>query len=163
MNRKPYLIGRYAAVCLTAVLVVATASARTVYDAGKAFNEAEHNTNSFGVWSLLRVSGEGLGNVKNFETYDSANGNFKGISGQSNGASPWVRVNTGETSVQSGEDVLPNELLVHPANPNGGKESYPSDAVRFTAPEAGWYSANIFAHDTSKESGSATTNSGYPL
>ena len=161
MNRKSYLFGRCASIGLIAVLVAASASARTVYDAGKAFNEAGHNTYSFGVWSLLRVSGEGLGNVKNFETYASSSGNFKGISGQSNGASPWVRVNTGATSVQSGEDVLPNELLVHPANPNGGKESYPSDAVRFTAPAAGWYSANIFAHDANKESNNtSTTNSG---
>ena len=161
MNRKSYLFGRYTAICLTAILAAATASARTVYDAGKAFNEAGHNTYSFGVWTLLRASGEGLGSVKNFETYASASGDFKGISGLSSGASPWIRVNTGATSVQSDEDVLTNELLVHPANPSGGTESYPSDVVRFTAPEAGWYSANIFAHDTAKEgSNASTTNSG---
>ena len=161
MNRKPCLFGRHVSVAMIVALVATVASARTVYDAGKAFNEAGHNTYSFGVWSLLRVSGEGLGNVKNFETYASSSGNFMGISGQSSGASPWVRVNTGATSVQSGEDVLPNELLIHPANPSGGSESYPSDAVRFTAPEAGWYSANIFAHDANKEANNtSTTNSG---
>ena len=161
MNRKSCLFGRCAVICLTAVLMAATASARTVYDAGKAFNEAGHNTYSFGVWTLLRASGEGLGSVKNFETYTSASGDFKGISGLSSGASPWIRVNTGATSVQSDEDVLTNELLIHPADPKGGTESYPSDVVRFTAPEAGWYSANIFAHDTAKEGNDAsTTNSG---
>ena len=156
-------IARMAAVAGLAIAATAPvpSGARIVYDAGAAFNDAGHNTASFAQWSLLRASGEGLGNVKNFETYASSSGNFKGISGQSSGASPWIRVNTGATSTQSGEEVLPNELLVHPANPNGGKESYPSDVVRFTAPEDGWYSANIFAHDTNKESNNtSTTNSG---
>ena len=141
------------------VLAVALATAvhaYTVYDAGKAFNEAGHNTNSFGVWSLLHASGEGMGNTKAFDTTTGGSAPFVGIGGSS---SPWIRVNTGNTSIQGGEEVLPNELLIHPANPSGGKESYPSDVVRFTAPEAGWYSASIFAHDTSKESGS-NTNSG---
>ena len=158
MNRKSYLFGRYTAICLTAILAAATASARTVYDAGKAFNEAGHNKNTFGVWSLLHASGEGMTNTKAFDSTTGASGSFAGIGG---GSSPWIRVNTGSSSTQSGEEVLPNELLLHPADPKGGTESYPSDVVRFTAPEAGWYSANIFAHDTAKEASNAsTTNSG---
>ena len=158
MNRKPCLIGRCATICLTVVLMAATASARTVYDAGKAFNEAGHNKNTFGVWSLLHASGEGMTNTKAFDSTTGASGSFAGIGG---GSSPWIRVNTGSSSTQSGEEVLPNELLLHPADPKGGTESYPSDVVRFTAPEAGWYSANIFAHDTAKEANNAsTTNSG---
>ena len=158
MNRKSCLFARCAAVCLIAVLVSASAAARTVYDAGKAFNEAGHNKNAFGVWSLLHASGEGMTNTKAFDSTTGASGSFAGIGG---GSSPWIRVNTGSSSTQSGEEVLPNELLLHPADPKGGAESYPSDVVRFTAPEAGWYSANIFAHDTAKEANNAsTTNSG---
>ena len=158
MNRKSCLFGRCVAFCLTAILAAATLSARTVYDAGKAFNEAGHNKNTFGVWSLLHASGEGMTNTKAFDATAGASGSFAGIGG---GSSPWIRVNTGSSSTQSGEEVLPNELLLHPADPKGGTESYPSDVVRFTAPEAGWYSANIFAHDTAKEANNAsTTNSG---
>ena len=150
MKRKILLV-------MAAALATA-AHAYTVYDAGKAFNEAGHNTDSFGVWSLLHASGEGMGNTKAFDTTTGGSEPFVGIGGSS---SPWIRVNTGGKTTQGGEEVLPNELLIHPANPNGGKESYPSDVVRFTAPEAGWYSASIFAHDTSKEANNAsTTNSG---
>ena len=158
MNRKSYLFGRCAAIGVIAILVAATASARTVYDAGKAFNEAGHNVNVFGPWSFLHASGEGMTNTKAFDATAGASGSFAGIGGST---SPWIRVNTGSTSTEAGEEVLPNELLIHPADPKGGTESYPSDVVRFTAPEAGWYSANIFAHDTAKESNNtSTTNSG---
>ena len=158
MNRKSCLFARCAAICLIVVQVAATASARTVYDAGKAFNEAGHNKNTFGVWSLLHASGEGMTNTKAFDSTTGASGSFAGIGGSS---SPWIRVNTGPSSIQSGEEVLPNELLIHPADPKGGTISFPSDAVRFTAPEAGWYSAYIFAHDTAKEpNNTSTTNSG---
>lgn len=144
--------------CLIAAFAAVDVSARTVYDAGKAFNEAGHNVNTFGPWSLLHASGEGMGNTMAFDETTGEDGSFAGIGGKS---SPWIRVNTGSASMQSGEEVLPNELLIHPANPQGGQESYPSDVVRFTAPEAGWYSANIFAHDTITEYNNASTsNSG---
>ena len=146
------------AVALALCALALPASARTVYDAGKAFNDAGHNTNTFGPWTLLHASGEGLTNTKNFDATTGASGSFAGIGGNS---SPWIRVNTGAASMQSGEEVLPNELLLHPADPQGGTESHPSDVVRFTAPEAGWYSADIFAHDTAKETNNgSTTNSG---
>ena len=144
--------------CLIAAFAAVDVSARTVYDAGKAFNEAGHNVNTFGPWSLLHASGEGMTNTMAFDEATGESGSFAGIGGDS---SPWIRVNTGSASIESGEEVLPNELLIHPANPKGGTESYPSDVVRFTAPEAGWYSANIFAHDTAKEPDNASTaNSG---
>ena len=146
------------AAALVALAMPPASSARTVYDAGKAFNEAGHNANTFGPWSLLHASGEGMTNSKAFDTTTGSSGSYAGIGGNS---SPWIRVNTGSASIASGEEVLPNELLIHPADPKGGTESYPSDVVRFTAPEAGWYSANIFAHDTAKEANNAsTTNSG---
>ena len=51
------------AICLVMSLAATAASARTVYDAGKAFNEAGHNVNTFGPWSLLHASGEGMTNT----------------------------------------------------------------------------------------------------
>ena len=39
MSRKPCLVARCAAICLIVVQVAATASARTVYDAGKALRQ----------------------------------------------------------------------------------------------------------------------------
>ena len=144
--------------CLIAAFAAVDVSARTVYDAGKAFNEAGHNVNTFGPWSLLHASGEGMTNTMAFDDETGSSGSYAGIGGKS---SPWIRVNTGSASIEFGEEVLPNELMIHPADPKGGTESYPSDVVRFTAPEAGWYSANIFAHDTAKEPDNASTaNSG---
>nr|MCR5751057.1 hypothetical protein [Kiritimatiellia bacterium] len=122
---KTNSVSRCASLCLIAVLVAASAAARTVYDAGKAFNEAGHNKNTFGVWSFLHASGEGMTNTKAFDSTTGASGSFAGIGGSS---SPWIRVNTGPSSIQSGEEVLPNELLIHPADPKGGTISFPSDA-----------------------------------
>ena len=133
--------------CLIAAFAAVDVSARTVYDAGKAFNEAGHNKNAFGPWSLLHASGDDLATTSAFDETMGEDGPFAGIGGKS---SPWIRVNTGSTSMQFGEEVLPNELLIHPANPKDGDESYPSDVVRFTAPQDGWYSAVVFAHDCAK-------------
>ena len=132
-------------------LVALPASARTVYDAGKAFNEAGHNKNAFGVWSLLHASGDDLATTSAFDTTTGGTSPLVGIGGST---SPWIRVNSGTTTqISDGEEILPNELYLHPAN-SGNK----CDVVRFTAPEAGWYSANVFAHDVSKESsGSASS------
>ena len=151
MNRKSCLFARCAAICLIVVQVAATASARTVYDAGKAFNEAGHNKNAFGVWSLLHASGDDLATTSAFDTTTGGTPPLVGIGGST---SPWIRVNSGTTTqIQYGEEILPNELYLHPAG-SGNK----CDVVRFTAPETGWYSANILAHDASKESsGSASS------
>ena len=151
MNRKSCLFGRCVAFCLIAVLVAANAAARTVYDAGKAFNEAGHNKNAFGAWSLLHASGDDLATTAAFDTTTGGTSPLLGIGGST---SPWIRVNSGTTTQMSdGEEILPNELYLHPAG-SGNK----CDVVRFTAPEAGWYSANVFAHDVSKESsGSASS------
>ena len=43
MNRKSCLFARCAAICLMVVLVAATASARTIYDAGKALRQNFQN------------------------------------------------------------------------------------------------------------------------
>lgn len=153
MNRKSCLLGRCAAVCLIAVLVSASASARTVYDAGKAFNEAGHNVNTFGPWSLLHASSDDLATTSAFDTSTGGTIPLVGIGGSS---SPWVRVNAGSTSqLLDGEEVLPGELYLHPGNPTTEK---PFDVVRFTAPQDGWYSAVVFAHDCAKNTTFDTWN-----
>lgn len=153
MNRKPCLIGRCAALFLLAALATASVSARTVYDAGKAFNEAGHNKNTFGVWSLLHSSSDALASTEAFDQTTGGTAPLVGIGGSS---SPWVRVNAGSTSqLLDGEEVLPGELYLHPGNPTTGK---PFDVVRFTAPQDGWYSAVVFAHDCAKNTEFGTYN-----
>ena len=56
MNRKSCLFARCAAICLIVVQVAATASARTVYDAGKALRE---NLDSSSPTSVLFTDSKG--------------------------------------------------------------------------------------------------------
>ena len=140
-------LGRRSILCLVATLAATCASARTVYDVGKAFNEAGHNANSFGAWSFLHASGDNLATTVAFDATTGGSGTLVGIGGST---SPWIRVNTDSNSqVSSGEVILPGELYLHPANPS---TSNPYNVIRFTAPDDGWYSANVFAHDVNKES-----------
>ena len=140
-------LDRCSILCLVAALAATCASARTVYDVGKAFNEAGHNTNSFGAWSFLHASGDTLASTSAFDATTGGTGTLVGIGGN---ASPWIRVNAGSDSqVSYGEEILPGELYLHPANPS---TSNPYNVIRFTAQEEGWYSANVFAHDVNKES-----------
>ena len=69
--------------CLIAAFAAVDVSARTVYDAGKAFNEAGHNVNTFGPWSLLHASGEGMTNTMAFDEATGESGSFAGIGGVS--------------------------------------------------------------------------------
>ncbi len=141
------------AAALVALAVPPASSARTVYDAGKAFNEAGHNKNAFGVWSLLHSSSDALASTEAFDQTTGGTSPLVGIGGSS---SPWVRVNAGSTSqLLDGEEVLPGELYLHPGNPTTGK---PFDVVRFTAPQDGWYSAVVFAHDCAKNTEFGTYN-----
>ena len=139
---------------LTVALAAPSAGhARTVYDAGAAFNAAGAHVNAFGdVWSLHHAVDASLSTTAAFGTYAADTGVYKGISRNENKSAPWVRVNT-STSAQnaaSGEVILPNEFYLHPGNPS---QANPCDVVRFTVPEAGWYSALVFAHDVNYGSG----------
>ena len=163
MNRKPYSIGRCAAVCLTAVLVAATASARIVYDAGKALRQNFQNNatpanpytdENGGVWKYSSAAGvapyTNLGDFKSsYATID--NGQLQGWGGAS---SPHLKVNiTGHTLTSSSfmtagcEPIEADEMMFHPG---GSGNSYM--VLRFVVPEAGWYSAFASFHDTSKQS-----------
>ena len=170
MNRKPYLIGRYAAVCLTAVLVVATASARTVYDAGKALRQNFQNNatpvnpytdENGGKWTYSSAAGvapfTSLGNfASSYATIDNGQ-----LQGWGDSSSPHLKVNiTGHTltssSFMSGdcEPIEADELVIHP-----GQSGNTYMVLRFIAPEDGWYSAFASFHDTAKET-TATASSG---
>lgn len=141
-----------------AVATATAVSARTVYDVGQAFLNAGHTVNSFGPWTLWHASGDDLASTSAFDPAPGAssdNAAFQGIGGDS---SPTIRINTSEeTQLSSGEEILPAEIVVHPGNPDS--VSLPSCVIRFTAPEAGWYSALAFVHDLSKD-GASHKNSG---
>ena len=170
MNRKSCLFARCAAICLIVVQVAATASARTVYDAGKALraNFAENATpanpytdENGGVWKYSSAAGVApytdLGDFKSsYATID--NGQLQGWGGAS---SPHLKVNvTGRTLTSSGfmtgdcEPIEADEMVFHP-----GQSGNSCMVLRFVVPEAGWYSAFVSFHDTSKET-AATASSG---
>ena len=141
----------FAALCALAAPM--TGFARTVYDAGAAFNDIGHNVNVFGPWSLWHASDDDLVTTSAFDATEGASGDYKGIGGSS---SPYVRVNTSASAkISAGETVLPNEFFIHPANPS---TATPSVAVRFSVPEDGWYSALVFVHDIGRETNNGSSD-----
>ena len=171
MNGKSYLFGRCTAIGLAAVLVAASASARTVYDAGKALRQNFQNNatpanpytdENGGKWCYSSSSAVApytdLAMIKgSYATID--NGQLQGWGGTS---SPHLKVNvTGHTLTSSSfmvgdcEPIEADEMVFHPGQ--SGKSSYV--VLRFAAPEDGWYSAFVSFHDTSTEA-TATASSG---
>ena len=171
MNRKSCLFARCAAICLIVVQVAATASARTVYDAGKALRQNFQNNatpanpytdENGGRWCYSSSAGvvpyTDLTTIKDsYATID--NGQLQGWGGTS---APHLKVNiTGHTLTSSSfmvgdcEPIEADEMVFHPGQ--GGKNSYV--VLRFAVPEDGWYSAFVSFHDTSKET-TATASSG---
>ena len=170
MNRKSCLFARCAAVCLIVVQVAATASARTVYDAGKAlrknFTENATPANPYtdengGKWYYSSAAGvapyTSLGNfVSSYAKIDNNQ-----LQGWGSDKSPHLKVNiTGHTLTSSSfmtagcEPIEADEMVFHPG---GSGNSYM--VLRFVAPEAGWYSAFASFHDTSAEA-TPTASSG---
>jgi len=170
MNRKSYLFARCAAICLIVVQMAATASARTVYDAGKALRQNFQNNatpanpytdENGGQWCYSSAAGvapyTNLGNFKaSYSTTD--NGQLQGWGGTS---SPHLKVNvTGHSLTSSDfmvgdcEPIEADEMVFHP-----GQTDNTCMVLRFAAPEDGWYSAFASFHDTSKET-TATASSG---
>ena len=157
---------------LTAALAAA-ANAYTVYDAGKALRAncasgaptgANGNTyytdENGGKWQY-RLSNESgtFANVTLNYGEKSYNGmTLVGFALDNSKQASSVRVNITDNAVpvSGGEPVEPDELVLFPADSdNRGAH------VRFIAPEAGWYSAFVSAHDLVKESAAtASTTSG---
>ena len=139
------------------------ATARTVYDAGKALRQNFQNNatpvnpytdENGGKWYYSSAAGvapfTSLGNfASSYAKID--NNQLQGWGGTS---SPHLKVNiTGHTltssSFMSGdcEPIEADELVFHP-----GQSGNSCMVLRFVAPEAGWYSAFVSFHDTSAES-----------
>ena len=150
-------------VIATSALLALPASARTVYDAGKAlrqnFTENATPANPYtdengGKWYYSSAAGvapyTSLGNfASSYAKID--NDQLQGWGGT---ASPHLKVNiTGHTLTSSSfmtagcEPIEADEMMFHPG---GSGNSYM--VLRFVVPEAGWYSAFASFHDTSKQS-----------
>ncbi|MBQ3806697.1 MAG: hypothetical protein II840_01950 [Kiritimatiellae bacterium] len=170
MNRKSCLFARCAAICLIVVQVAATASARTVYDAGKALRQNFQNNatpanpytdENGGMWYYSSAAGvapyTSLGNfASSYAKID--NDQLQGWGGTS---SPHLKVNiTGQTLASSSfmvgdcEPIEADEMVFHP-----GQSGNSCMVLRFVVPEAGWYSAFASFHDTSAEA-TPTASSG---
>ena len=171
MNRKSCLLARCAAICLIVVQVAATASARTVYDAGKALKaNCTAATGAYanpytdandGKWSYFITALSPVANTVTLKTgsYSWSNGGtvpLNGFASDNTKQATSIRVHTSAVAVtlSSGEVLQPDELVLFPGNSDSQRA-----CVRFTAPEDGWYSAFVSAHDLVKES-SAIANSG---
>ena len=168
MNRKSCLFGRCATICLTVVLMAATASARTVYDAGKAMREnlasSSPTSESFtdskgGKWSYYFSNENGTPNTEvtlkcnGQKAYND--GYINGFDGSSGAFNTSVRVNVSDHAIATaGEPLEADELFVFPGNGD-----YKWAHVRFTAPATGWYSAFVSVHDLAKQA-TADSNSG---
>ena len=153
---------------MVAVLAV-TAGARTVYDGGKALrqnatsssitgaNGETYTDENGGKWQYLRANDNLATSTAAFGKSVTA-GTYRGIGGNSSGAgAPYLHVNTkgSENPVTGGEPIEPDELYVHPGDPNSAN-SYV--VLRFTVPEAGWYSALLSAHDANKHQSNPDPN-----
>ena len=143
-----------------------SASARTVYDAGKALREnctSGGHANPYtdangGQWSYHLANNEGV--IKTTATLGSANGSrtFSSVTsgtidGFSIGTAQAGSIRTivsGEAIKTVGDPLEVDELFMFPEN---HEEKFPM--VRFTAKEAGWYSAFVSAHDLAND---ATAN-----
>ena len=164
MNRKSCLFARCAAICLIVVQVAVTASARTIYDAGKALREnctSGTYANPYGVWSYHLVNNAGV--IKTVATLSSTNGRrtFSSvgsgtIDGFSIGTAQAGSIRTivsGDPIATVGEPLEVDELFMFPEN---HEEKFPM--IRFAAPEAGWYSAFVSAHDLAKDETAAASS-----
>ena len=157
---------------LMAAVLAAALQAYTVYDAGKALRancasgtptgasgDTYYTDENGGKWQFRLSSEQGTFANVTFPsgTYTGYNGKlFAGFALDNTKQSSSVRVNMTDAAcaVQNGT-VEPNELVMFPAN-NTAQCAH----VRFIAPEAGWYSAFVSAHDLSRESAAASANSG---
>ena len=147
---------------LVAVMAVASASARTVYDAGKAlrrnFTENATPANPYtdengGKWYYSSAAGvapyTSLGNfASSYAKID--NSQLQGWGGTS---APHLKVNiTGQTLTSSDfmvgncERIEADEMVFHP-----GQSGNSCMVLRFVVPAAGWYSAFASFHDISRQ------------
>ncbi|MBQ6008399.1 MAG: hypothetical protein IJL17_07665 [Kiritimatiellae bacterium] len=152
-----------------ATALAAAASAYTVYDAGKALRQncasgaytgangdSYYTDENGGKWQyrLSNINGEFANVTFQHGEYTYSGKKLAGFAVDNTKQASSVRVNISGTAipVSNGEPVEPDELILFPANSDSQRAH-----VRFIAPEAGWYSAFVSAHDIVKE-GPAYTN-----
>lgn len=152
---------------IAAIGLALTASARTVYDAGKALRqncESGSYANPYtdangGVWSYHTASGvapfTGLGDFPAHSQMES--GTMDGwicLSGE-NPTHPLLLVNmTGEavsSYCSSGNQLDADEMMLHPS-----RTGYA--VLRFTVPQDGWYSALASFRDVDQETNPSATS-----
>lgn len=145
------------ALCIALSAVAAlSASARTVYDAGKAL-KANCTSGGYanpytdangGIWSY-NLS-DNVGNPKSVTLAtgvksDYSGGSIAGFAVVTANKGRSIRVNFSDRPISTGSTSEPldvDELFMFPG---GAADEY--SHVRFTAPAAGWYSAFVSAHD----------------
>jgi hypothetical protein len=156
-------------------LVALPASARTVYDAGKALRQNFQNNatpvnpytdENGGKWTYSSAGGVApFSNLGNFASSYAKIDNDQ-LQGWGGASSPHLKVNitdhaltdssfvTKTGGVLDGEPIDVDEMVIHP-----GQTGNTYMVLRFIAPEDGWYSAFASFHDTAKET-TATASSG---
>ena len=164
--KKKTLVG------LMVAVLAAASQAYTVYDAGKALRAncasgaptgANGNTyytdENGGMWQyrLSNESGTFANVTLNYgeKTYNGMSLVGFAVDNSKQASSVRVNVTDHDVPVSGGEPVEPNELVLFPAN-----SSTQCAHVRFIAPEDGWYSALVSAHDLVKETVVYKSNSG---
>ena len=159
------------ALCIVlSAMAALSASARTVYDAGKALRQNFQNNatpanpytdENGGKWTWSSAAGVApYTSLGNFASSYGMNDNGQ-LQGWGGSASPYLKVNiTGHTITSSDfmsgdcEPFEADEMMIHP-----GQSGNSYMVVRFSTPEAGWYSAFASFHDTAEEA-SPTASSG---
>lgn len=141
-----------------AAAVALTASARTVYDAGKALRQnGETGTyaNPNGVWSYYYASSLSPFSGTLFESTSTITSDK--LAGWKNWDHQHLKVNvTGQilddpSLIEAGEPLEVDEMYFHP-------ERNLYTVLRFTVPEDGWYSAFASFHDVNQEASSLATS-----
>ena len=128
-----------------AVALAASASAYTVYDAGKALRQncasgapvgadgSTYTDENGGKWQYLLANDRTATATVSFGK-SVASGTYRGIGGNSSGAgSPYIHVNAtaNPIAVSGGEPIEPDEFYVHPGNPNAANHYA---VIRFAGP-----------------------------
>ena len=143
---------------ISAAAVAFTASARTVYDAGKALRQnGETGTyaNPNGVWSYYYASSLSPFSGTLFESTSTITSDK--LAGWKNWDHQHLKVNvTGQilddpSLIEAGEPLEVDEMYFHP-------ERNLYTVLRFTVPEDGWYSAFASFHDVNQEASPQATS-----
>lgn len=161
-----------------AAAIVPAASARTVYDGGKALHQnitsgapvgadgSTYTDENGGKWQYLLADDALAASTVAFGKSVTSGNVYRGIGGnRSVSGAPFIHVNVSGAATSDGvsdgdsasaEPVDADEFYIHPGDVGSGHHYV---VLRFTVPEDGWYSAFLTAHDLNG-GGSATDQAG---